>query len=239
MAGNTRKSNPRRFWQIQDVNIMIDLHTHSIFSDGVLIPAELVRRYEACGYKAIAITDHADQSNIDFIITRIIKVAEILNKAQSVTVVPGVEITHIPPVLIPDIVKQARDLGAGIVVLHGETIAEPVAQGTNMAGIKAGVDILAHPGILTPDEALLAKEKNIFIEITSRSGHSLTNGHVARLAHSAGAKMVLNSDCHEPGNIMTEDFARKVLNGAGLPDNSLSSFLSNSRSLLEKAGYSI
>ncbi len=218
---------------------MIDLHTHSIFSDGVLIPAELVRRYESYGYDAVAITDHADQSNIDFIIPRIIRIAEILNSAQSVTVVPGIEITHVPPSLIPDTVKQARDLGAGIVVLHGETIAEPVAPGTNMAGIESGVDILAHPGLITPEEAKLAAENGVYIEITARAGHSLTNGHVAKIAQSAGAGMVLNSDCHEPGNILTEVFARKVVTGAGLPDNSLSAFLSNSRSLIKKAGYTV
>ncbi len=216
---------------------MIDLHTHSIFSDGVLIPAELVRRYESYGYKAIAITDHADHSNIDFIIPRIVKAAEELNRSQSVFVVPGIEITHVPPSLIRGIVKQARDLGAKLVVLHGETVAEPVAPGTNMAGIESGIDILAHPGLLTAEEAKLAAEKNVCLEITSRSGHSLTNGHVAKLAQASGVKMVLDSDCHEPGNIMTRDFAQKVVTGAGLSDNSLSSLLDNSRLLLEKAGY--
>jgi putative hydrolase len=219
--------------------MMIDLHTHSIFSDGVLIPAELTRRYEAAGYRAIAITDHADQSNVDFIIPRIIKVAEALNKAQSVTVVPGIEVTHVPPSLIAGIVRQARELGARIIVLHGETIAEPVAPGTNLAGIEAGIDILAHPGLITPDEVRLAAEKGVFLEITSRSGHSLTNGHVARLAMDKGAKMVLDSDCHEPGNIVTEAFAGKVLSGAGLKENALSVFLENSRSLVKKAGYAL
>ncbi len=218
---------------------MIDLHTHSIFSDGVLIPAELVRRYESFGYSAIAITDHADQSNIDFIIPRIVRIAEILGRAQSVTLVPGIEITHVPPALIPDTVKQARDLGARIVVLHGETVAEPVAPGTNMAGIESEVDILAHPGLITPEEAGLAAEKDVYLEITSRAGHSLANGHVAKLAQSAGAGMILNSDCHEPGNIMKENFARKVIAGAGLSDDSFSALLSNSRSLLKKAGYTV
>ena len=218
---------------------MIDLHTHSIFSDGVLIPAELVRRYESYGYEAVAITDHVDHSNIDFIIPRVVRIADALNTEQSVTVIPGIEITHVPPALIPEIVKQARELGARIVVLHGETVAEPVAQGTNMAGIESGIDILAHPGLMTPDEAKLAAEKGVFLEITSRAGHSLTNGHVARLAKSAGAKMVLNSDCHGPDNIMNDEFARKVVTGAGLSDGSFSAFLSNSRSLLKKAGYTV
>ena len=43
---------------------MIDLHTHSLFSDGALVPSEHVRRVEVLGYEAIAITDHADDSNI-------------------------------------------------------------------------------------------------------------------------------------------------------------------------------
>ncbi len=53
---------------------MIDLHTHSIFSDGELVPAEHLRRVESLGYEAVAITDHADSSNLDFIIPRIVKI---------------------------------------------------------------------------------------------------------------------------------------------------------------------
>lgn len=216
---------------------MIDLHAHSIFSDGVLIPAELVRRYESFGYEALAITDHADSSNLDFIIPRIVKAAGDLNSAQSVRVIPGVEITHAPPVLIPGLVSRARELGAMIIVLHGETIVEPVVPGTNKAGLESGIDILAHPGLLSAEDAKLAAEKGICLEISGRSGHSLTNGHVARLAEKAGARLVLNSDSHEPGNIMNEEFARKVVRGAGLPDESFNSLISNSRQILEKAGY--
>ncbi|MBK5100108.1 MAG: histidinol phosphate phosphatase domain-containing protein, partial [Desulfobacteraceae bacterium] len=87
---------------------MIDLHTHSLFSDGELIPSELVRRAEAIGYRAVALTDHADSSNLDFIIPRIVKVAKELNEAQSVKVVPGVELTHVPPSLIGRLVVKAR-----------------------------------------------------------------------------------------------------------------------------------
>ena len=44
---------------------MIDLHTHSILSDGELLPSELARRAQVEGYRIIGISDHADPSNLD------------------------------------------------------------------------------------------------------------------------------------------------------------------------------
>ena len=218
---------------------MIDLHTHTLFSDGELTPSELVRRFESLGYSAVAITDHTDSSTLDFNIPRIVQVARDLNQSQSVKVVPGVELTHIPPKLISSLVRKARDLGAKLVVIHGESIVEPVAPGTNRAGLEADIDILAHPGLISPGEAALAAEKGIFLEISGRSGHSLTNGHVAGLAMAAGAGLVLNSDAHSPRDLMTEDFAHKVVTGAGLSPDSFSALLSNARQLLGKKGYSL
>jgi putative hydrolase len=216
---------------------MIDLHTHSLFSDGALIPSELVRRVEAMGYLAVAITDHVDSSNLDHVVPRIVRVAEELNHAQSVKVIPGIELTHVPPVVIPSLVRRAREMGARLVVIHGETIVEPVAPGTNRAGIEAGADVIAHPGLIRPEEVKLAVSKGVFLEITARKGHSLTNGHVAKLATEAGARLILNSDSHAPGDFMTEVFARKVVQGAGLPSESLQQFLSNSRLLLGGIGF--
>lgn len=216
---------------------MIDLHTHSFFSDGELIPSELVRRAEAIGYNAVAITDHADSSNLDHIVPRIVQVAMDLNRSQSVKVIPGVELTHVPPDLIAVLLKRSRELGAKIVVIHGETIVEPVAPGTNRAGLEAGADIIAHPGLLSRDEARMASEKGILLELTSRKGHSLANGHVVKLAAETGAKLLLNSDAHSPGDFLSEPFARKVVEGAGLSPGALSQLLANARSLLEKIGY--
>jgi putative hydrolase len=218
---------------------MIDLHTHSLFSDGELIPAELVRRVEYLEYSAIAITDHADSSTLDFILPRIVKVAGELNHSQSVTVIPGIELTHIPPPLIGSLVAKARDLGAQLVLIHGETIVEPVAPGTNRAGLEAGADIIAHPGLITDEEVQLAAEREIYLEISARAGHSLTNGHVARLAGKAGAKLLLDSDAHAPRDLLTSAMARKIAEGAGLPSDSISNLVSNARLLLKKIGYNI
>ncbi|MDB9822471.1 histidinol phosphate phosphatase domain-containing protein [Deltaproteobacteria bacterium] len=216
---------------------MIDLHTHSWFSDGELIPSELVRRLEFLGFSAVAITDHSDSSNLDFIIPRIIQVANDLNSSQSVKVIPGVELTHIPPESIGALVTKAREMGAKLVVVHGETIVEPVAAGTNRAAIEAGVDILAHPGLIREEEAGLASEKGVLLEISARAGHSFTNGHVANLAKDTGAGLILNSDAHSPRDLMTKEFAGKVVEGAGLPSGSLSSLMSTARQLLKRIGY--
>ncbi|MBU3982538.1 MAG: histidinol phosphate phosphatase domain-containing protein [Proteobacteria bacterium] len=197
---------------------MIDLHTHTFFSDGALVPAEHLRRVEVLGYTAVAITDHADSSNMDFIIPRMIQAARDLNPFSRTRLLPGIELTHIPPALIGPLTRKARELGAQVVVVHGETIVEPVAEGTNMAAIEAGVDILSHPGFLSEAEALLAAKNGVFLELSGRKGHCLTNGHVAKVALKAGARLVVNADAHTPGDFLTADMARMVALGAGLSE---------------------
>jgi len=200
---------------------MIDLHSHSLFSDGLLLPSELIRRAEVKGYRHWAITDHADISNIDHIVPRIVSAAREVNRHWNIKVIPGIELTHVPPETIAALAQRAKELGARLIVVHGQTIAEPVPSGTNRAAIEAGVHILAHPGLITPQEAELAAQKKVFLEITSRKGHSLTNGHVARLAQSARAVMVLNSDTHSPEDIVSLEQRARIVEGAGLDKEAL------------------
>jgi histidinol phosphatase-like PHP family hydrolase len=118
--------------------------------------------------------------------------------------------------------------------MHGETVVEPVPVGTNRAAIEAGVDILAHPGLITEEEVLRAKERNVFLEISARKGHSLGNGHVARLAKNIGSRLVLNTDTHTPDNLITRNFALKIVVGAGLEAEDLERMLENSRRILSQ-----
>lgn len=214
---------------------MIDLHTHSIFSDGELLPSELVRRALVHGYEVIAITDHVDISNIDFVIPRVIKACEELNRHQGIKAIPGVEITHVPPETISDLTKEARNLGARIVVAHGETLVEPVAPGTNRASIKAGVDILAHPGLITHEDAALAHERGVYLEITSRRGHCLANGHVASVAMKLGTGVVINTDAHGPQDLITDEEAEKILLASGITKEWVNIILKNSKTIAGKA----
>ncbi len=212
---------------------MIDLHSHTFFSDGALGPAELLRRAEYAGYKAMAITDHCDSSNLN-IIPDIVRLCKDISENCNIRAIPGIELTHVPPKLISGMTGEARKLGAKVVIVHGETLVEPVCEGTNLAAIESHVDILAHPGLITEDEVRLAKENNVYLEISARKGHSLANGHVASLAMKIGAGFLVNSDAHGPGDIMDMEFAKRVALGAGLGEAGFNAAMFNAGELLEK-----
>ena len=214
---------------------MIDLHTHTIFSDGVLIPAELARRAKSIGYQALAFTDHADEALMPHVVSNLRRFVDSCGHYFGIELLAGVELTHVPPALIADHVDRARKLGAQIVVMHGETVVEPVAKGTNLAAIEAGVDILAHPGLITVEEVRLAAEKGVALEITTRGGHSLTNGHVAALAREYGALLVVNNDAHQPRDLVDSTLRRAVALGAGLTESEYALAATNSRNIVQRA----
>ena len=213
---------------------MIDLHTHSLLSDGQLLPSELVQRASVKGYQALAITDHVDLSNIDWVISRLIKDCQELSKSFDIQIIPGAEITHVPPGSIKPMAEEARRLGAKLVVAHGETIVEPVAPQTNRKALESPIDILAHPGLITEEEAMLAKENGIMLEITARKGHSLTNGHVAKIALKVGADLVLNTDGHSPDDLISDEQAQKIALGAGLTEEDYNQLKKNTQELLRR-----
>jgi histidinol phosphatase-like PHP family hydrolase len=213
---------------------MFDYHTHTLISDGDLIPAEAVRRAEICGYAILGIADHSDLATLPTQIPTIVAAARAENaSASAMSVVPGTEITHVRPAQIAEAVGLARELGALYVIVHGETLAEPVQPGTNRAAIEAGVDILAHPGLIAEDDVKLAAERGVRLEISGRKGHSLSNGHVARLAQKHGAQLIFGSDAHTAGDHATRDFAEKVLLAAGLPADAVESVFAASRAFGE------
>lgn len=206
-----------------------------MFSDGELLPSELVRRAEIKGYEAIALTDHVDSSNIDFVLPRIVKVCKTLNKFWKILVIPGVEITHAPLEELKRLTKFARKNGAKIVVIHGETTSEPVIKGTNRCAIEARCDILSHPGFITPDDVRLAKKMNVYLELTTRKSHSRTNKHVLALARSIGARLVLNTDSHDPENLISDKQRNSFLEKLGLSKADMAIVYDNSLTLVKRA----
>lgn len=194
----------------------IDLHMHTLCSDGVLLPIELARRAVHMDHEAIAFTDHASMSNVERVVAEGRKDAE-LAKEWGIDVIVGVELTHIPVSKMNELVKRARKAGAELVVVHGETVSEPVEEGTNHVSVNnPDVDILAHPGLITLEDAQAAADNGVVLEITSRPSHGMTNGHVYRMARQVDAMMVVNTDTHAPGDIITAEKAYVIAMGAGM-----------------------
>ena len=213
---------------------MIDLHTHTLNSDGELLPAELWRRAQVKGYRYLGITDHVDASNFEVVFTRLKSAALSLNRGEPPYLIPGLEFTHLPPDLIGPLTAQARALGVPLIVIHGETLAEPVAPGTNRAALEADIDILAHPGLITLEEAALARERGIFLEISARKGHCLANGHVARTALEVGASLIVDTDTHSPGDLITRHQAERIAKGAGLTAPAIQNLFADAEALAQR-----
>jgi histidinol phosphatase-like PHP family hydrolase len=197
---------------------MYDLHTHSILSDGEMLPIELIRRMAVLGYTTVAITDHVDPSNTESVIGSLVQVRESA-QLYGIRLLCGVEITHVPPSQIPDLAKKAKAAGADIVVVHGETSVEPVAAGTNHAACGCRyVNVLAHPGLISLEDALLASKNDVALEVTSRGGHNRTNGHVVQVARETACQIVVDSDAHAPCDLLDERAKFIIAKGAGLTD---------------------
>ncbi len=210
-----------------------DFHTHSFLSDGVLSPVELIRLALVAGYDSIAVTDHAGPGNIELVLDQLKRDCALASEHWPIRALPGVEITHVPAQSVASLARRAREAGAAVVAVHGETVVEPVDPGTNRAAIDCeDVDVLAHPGLLSPEDAARAAARGCFIEITSRKGHSLANGLVVRHALAAGARLLLNSDAHEPADLLNDRLALVVLRGAAVPDAAVTTILETNTQLL-------
>jgi histidinol phosphatase-like PHP family hydrolase len=157
-----------------------------------------------------------------------------LNRGDYPILIPGLEFTHLPPTLIAPLTSQARALGVPLIIVHGETLAEPVAPGTNRAAIASDIDILSHPGLITLEEAAMARERNIFLEISARKGHCLANGHVARVAQEVGASLIVNTDAHGPGDLITQAEAERIAYGAGLRENAIQHLFADADALARR-----
>ncbi|HEY49317.1 MAG TPA: histidinol phosphate phosphatase domain-containing protein [Dehalococcoidia bacterium] len=208
--------------------MVYDFHTHTSSSDGALSPLELVRRAIVNGYQAIAITDHVGIGYLERLIAETIDDCALARKHWNITAIPGVELTHLPVAAIAASAKAAKEMGARLVVVHGETTAEPVEPGTNRAAVQSPyVDILAHPGLITSEEARLAADNNIYLEITARKQHAATNKHVAQVARKAGAKLIVNSDAHDELDLLTPELAYSIAKSASLTEKEIAETLQN------------
>lgn len=199
--------------------MLYDFHTHTFLSDGALSPIELIRRALVKGCTAIGLTDHVGIGSLQRIITELREDCALAQAYWGILAIPGVELTHLPPQAITEAAHKAKELGAKLVIVHGETTMEPVEKGTNLTAVQSPhVDILAHPGLITPEEAFLAAQNSIFLELTSRQGHCLNNSHIATIAQKTAALLLVNSDAHTERDLLTTSITESIASAAGLTE---------------------
>jgi len=221
--------------------MIIDFHSHTFLSDGVLSPAELVQRAVAAGYRALAITDHVGYANYQYVCEALLRECEVINRELPITALVGVEITHVAPRALGALAERCKAAGAQVVAVHGETITEPVPPGTNAAAAECeAVDVLAHPGLLSAADARIGQERGLAFELSARRGHSAANGRVARVCQEVGATMIVNSDAHAPGDLLTESMVAEIILGAGLERTQVDTIRQeNPTALLNRCGSAV
>ena len=75
-------------------------------------------------------------------------------------------------------------------------------------------------------------------EVSGRKGHSFANGHVIAVAREAGAELWLDSDAHEPEDLLAPELADPIAVGAGLNIEEAHALLKiNPQNLLARLGF--
>jgi putative hydrolase len=216
-----------------------DFHSHTYLTDGRTSATDMWCEANVLGHRALAVTDHVALEDSKPLLDRLRQEAAAW-EGEELTTLIGVEVTMVPPRKIPDVVRAARHAGAEIVIVHGETLANPVPKGTNRAAVELNdVDVLAHPGFLTREEAELAKAHDVILELSARAAHMVTNGHVARTALEVGNDLVVDSDAHDTDQLVSASLARQVARGAGVPESTVTRVLQETpQRLLKRCGKS-
>jgi len=142
-----------------------DLHTHTVYSDGALAPAELVARAAANGVQVLALTDHD--------VTDGVPEAQAAAQQAGITLVPGVEISvtwgaqtvHVVGLQI-DITHPGLQAGLARLREFREWRAEEIGRRLAKAGIAGaseGARALAQRGLVS---------RTHFAQFLVASGHA-------------------------------------------------------------------
>ena len=208
---------------------MFDFHIHVNCSGGRggLLPSEAMRLAKCAGFRAVGLIVRADPSTLPILLPTLKTLVKTCSLYADIEAFAGVELVHVPPALL---------------LAHGESIprqlADVVETGTNLAAINAGVDILAHPGLITVEDAQLAAEKGVLLELNTAPRHCLANGHIVRMAERFGCELLLNSDASSSADFESPDVTQALRKaaalGAGLDAEGLSRLHVTERKLVQK-----
>lgn len=223
-------------WRINYARyIMIDMHLH--VGDGFLSPAQAMNLAQRAGYKAVALTLRGDVTIFDRLAPLRVACKQ-YSLYAGIDAFAAIELVHIPPQLMSESVGLAREAGAQVVLAHGESPVGLAVQGTNSAALLAGVDILAHPGNISEEDAAVAAENKVYLELTGASGHAVSNALVAARAFSQGCGLVFGSNArslHDFYDAPTSmNFENALIRGACISSENVQRMRSNLQTFMRR-----
>lgn len=191
-----------------------------------IVAAEYIPRADETAASALA-KDHCKTSPFLAGLLEKQELVHTLSIYYDMQVFFGVQLRHIPPALLEETIQFYRGLGIELIGVYGESISDIVEKGTNFSAITGKADILYNPGLIDEKCVELAKENNVFLEISTHPKHAYANAHIAKLAQKQGAKLVLGSCARTLHEIHSPAMQDLILKGACIESH-------NSYELLQK-----
>ena len=226
-----------------------DFHTHTMYSDGVMVASAIVEVAEARNLAAVAITDHGPELSVGISPSKIeamISDVEIARKDAGIPVLCGIEANVIDPSGAIDINEQL--LGRFDILVVGvhrlswairdrAELARAYLTSITNAMERQRVDVVAHPfrfhgdlaGYLSPDDidvfVELAAERGVAIELNSR--YRAPDENLLRACLRKGVKISIGTDAHTTAEVGSIDWPMSQLRkvGASREDLVLDKFL--------------
>jgi len=197
---------------------VFDFHVHAGTggAGGGTLPAEVAAKAREAGYRGVALLARCDMASLRRALPPLVRACREAGLFSECEMLAGVELVHIAPPLLGEAVEQARKLGALVVGVHCEYPEGGVPVGTTLSAIHAGTDLLLHPGSISLEEAALAADMGVALELSLASRYGFFNGHIAGMARQTGASLVTGGDVGGECRFAPLRVRQGFLRGAGL-----------------------
>ncbi len=159
--------------------MILDIHLHTVYSDGLNTPAEMAAQVRKLGLDGFAITDHNTVKGQ--------KIAKAIARKLDIECIPGIEVSSINGHILGLFVTKDIEKG-----LSAEETVEKIHE-------QGGVAIAAHPYDHFREGVgdLVKKIKFDYIEVyNTRAPFLPDNWKAQKVAQQLGAKMTAASDAH-------------------------------------------
>lgn len=200
---------------LSELHIRGDLHMHTTWSDGRDSMDAMVRAGRALGYEYIAITDHSASSaasrslTLDQIHAQRTELRHVANAHPDIQILHGIELEIFPDGTLDFENHVLEDFDIVLASLHdhagqpGDVLTDRYLR----AMANPFVNVITHPANRSPLDLRgydldwervfdAARDTGTALEIDGAPGHLDLDGALARQAASAGATLVVDSDCH-------------------------------------------